>query len=240
MRALAFLCGASAFLAATSPFNAVTYLPFAARLAYWLALIGLWWATVRATEAALARKAASFGPIRRTLAGSLVSAPLVFITILLVQALIARSPPADALPQLLASVWLICLALGVVDALVRAARAPARPATALAEPGLDGPGLAARLPPALRAAPIYALSGEDHYVRVHTAQGQHLLLMRLGDAIAEMKGVEGAQVHRSWWVAKAGAAALRRDGRRLQIELKSGQRAPVSRAGAKTMSTLGW
>ena len=47
-----------------------------------------------------------------------------------------------------------------------------------------------------------ALQGEDHYVRIHTALGSELVLMRLGDAIQELDGLEGERVHRSWWVAR--------------------------------------
>jgi hypothetical protein len=38
--------------------------------------------------------------------------------------------------------------------------------------------------------------------------------MRLSDAVAELEGIEGAQTHRSWWVAKmAVEGAQRGDGR---------------------------
>ena len=29
----------------------------------------------------------------------------------------------------------------------------------------------------------FAVQGEDHYVRIHTSHGQHMLLMRLSDAL---------------------------------------------------------
>ncbi len=35
----------------------------------------------------------------------------------------------------------------------------------------------------------------------HTDRGSDLILMRLSDALTELKGLEGAQTHRSWWVA---------------------------------------
>ncbi len=41
----------------------------------------------------------------------------------------------------------------------------------------------ARLPPRYREAELYALSSEDHYLRVHTSLGQELVLLRLSDAV---------------------------------------------------------
>jgi|GEM_PF-308316 len=53
--------------------------------------------------------------------------------------------------------------------------------------------------PAHLGSDLLALEMEDHYVRVHTALGSELILLRMRDAIAELGGIEGAQVHRSWW-----------------------------------------
>ena len=42
---------------------------------------------------------------------------------------------------------------------------------------------------------------EDHYLNVHTSQGSHMMLLRMKDALVELKDYKGFQVHRSWWVA---------------------------------------
>jgi hypothetical protein len=55
-----------------------------------------------------------------------------------------------------------------------------------------------RLPLKLRGAEVWAVEAEDHYLRLHTSRGQDLILMRLADAVAELDGIEGMQVHRSW------------------------------------------
>lgn len=92
----------------------------------------------------------------------------------------------------------------------------------------DHPFLA-RLSPAIRQANLYAISGEDHYLRVHTSAGEELILMRLGDAMGELKDWPGTQVHRSWWVAQDGIdTVVSKKGRRY-LRLKSGVEAPVSR-----------
>ena len=66
------------------------------------------------------------------------------------------------------------------------------------------------------------MQSEDHYLRLHTSLGQELILMRLSDAVAELEGVEGAQVHRSWWVARAAIAQARRGEGRATLTLKDG------------------
>ncbi len=102
------------------------------------------------------------------------------------------------------------------------------------------PKFLARLPPRLAGADLYAVQAEDHYLRLHTSKGQDLILMRLGDAIEELEGLEGAQTHRSWWVAKAAVAdAERLDGRAV-LTLKDGAEVPVSRGFAKTLRSAGW
>ena len=119
-------------------------------------------------------------------------------------------------------------------------------------PPADAPhpeGAAAPSPadPALRhrlsagfAGPILALQSEDHYVRVHGAGGSELLLMRLRDAIAEMEGVAGAQVHRSWWIAHR--AILRCDpaGRSWLITLDGGLSVPVARDSVARLQRAGF
>ncbi len=97
-----------------------------------------------------------------------------------------------------------------------------------------------RLPFRLREAELYAVEAEDHYLRVRTSQGSDLILLRLSDALAELDGVEGAQTHRSWWVAKAGIADIRRSDGRATLVLKDGAEAPVSRTQAKILRELGW
>ena len=109
----------------------------------------------------------------------------------------------------------------------------------------DGPNPAApafvdRLPARLRTAHIYAVSAEDHYLRVHTSAGEELILMRLGDAIRELEGIEGLQIHRSWWVAREGLAESERVNGKLVLKLKSGAAAPVSRTYRKSIETAGW
>jgi DNA-binding LytR/AlgR family response regulator len=89
-------------------------------------------------------------------------------------------------------------------------------------------------------ASIHAVSAEDHYLRLHTSKGSDLILMRLADAIMELEGLEGAQVHRSWWVARDAVKDVRRDGARVSLLLPDGGEAPVSRPNVKALRDAGW
>jgi hypothetical protein len=97
-----------------------------------------------------------------------------------------------------------------------------------------------RLPPKLKGAALYAISAEDHYLRLHTSRGSDLILVRMSDAIAELEGLEGAQTHRSWWVARDAVESTRRDGDRLTLVLKGGIEAPVSRPNIRPLREAGW
>ncbi len=120
-------------------------------------------------------------------------------------------------------------------ALFRSRSAPLQPAPpALASPFLE------RLPLNLRGADLYAVEAEDHYLRVHTSRGSTLILMRLSDALAELKDANGARTHRSWWVAKDAVVEVARPGGRAVLKLKGGAAAPVSRAHLRTLRADGW
>jgi DNA-binding LytR/AlgR family response regulator len=117
----------------------------------------------------------------------------------------------------------------------------AAPASVLPDTGpVAPPRFDARLPTHLRGAAIHAVSAEDHYLRVHTDRGETLILMRLADAVAELEGVEGAQTHRSWWVARDAILDARRGEGRATLRLRGGTEAPVSRTYARSLREAGW
>ncbi|KEO86437.1 hypothetical protein EH30_11400 [Erythrobacter sp. JL475] len=94
--------------------------------------------------------------------------------------------------------------------------------------------------PASLGSDVIALEMEDHYVRVHTALGSELVLMRLRDAMAYLSDVEGRQVHRSWWVARLAVEDVKREGRNVRLVLSGGLEAPVARAQVSELKTAGW
>lgn len=97
-----------------------------------------------------------------------------------------------------------------------------------------------RLPLHLRSARLIAVEAEDHYLRVHTDRGSDLILMRLSDALGELEGLEGAQTHRSWWVAKDAVRSASRGDGRATLTLEGGLTAPVSRRYARALREAGW
>jgi len=96
-----------------------------------------------------------------------------------------------------------------------------------------------RLPPRL-GRELLCLQMEDHYVRAHTARGSDLILIPLKQAAAELGAIEGMQVHRSWWVARAAVRAAVTNGRNTALELTNGVVVPVSRASVAPLKAAGW
>jgi len=112
---------------------------------------------------------------------------------------------------------------------------PAAMATPMAEPGS---GLLRHLPAAARGA-LIRIEAQDHYLNVVTDAGSALVLMRFGDAVAELSEVAGARVHRSHWVARAGVRGLlRKEGRQFLLT-RDGAEVPVSRANRAALQALG-
>jgi DNA-binding LytR/AlgR family response regulator len=138
------------------------------------------------------------------------------------------------LTDLLVSVTLVSAAMISLNVLV------GRQMGAMTSASAQPPKFLDRLPLKLRGAEVWAVEAEDHYLRLHTSKGQDLILMRLSDAVAELEGIEGAQVHRSWWVARAAITeAVRGDGR-ATLTLQDGAEVPVSRTYARLLRERGW
>ena len=142
-----------------------------------------------------------------------------------------RIAPAD-LPALFAAV----LAVQVILALAAFSldrRAPA-PAPDPAK-GRTSPKFLEKLPPHL-AGDLIALEAQDHYLKVHTKRGSHMLLMRLSDAAAELPPEDGLQVHRGWWVANDAVLSAGKS----ELRLRNGLTIPVSRTYLQAVRARGW
>lgn len=221
---------------------------FLARLGYWGGVLVCWFLMMAAVEALLSdrRFFREMVPLaRRALVIALAALPMIIIVGAATNALSGWEPSVSEVAEMYTKI----VALGTVVVLLAKAVMPWRterlselidatgqelvPASPLvsAPPSLPAAPpmspLALRLPPALRGR-ILCLEMEDHYVRVHTDRGSALVLMRLGDAIAEAHPVQGRQVHRSWWVSDEAVEAFERNGRTGAVRLVNGARAPVS------------
>ncbi len=101
------------------------------------------------------------------------------------------------------------------------------------------PRFLARLPVGHRDG-LIAIESEDHYVRVHNRAGSTLVLLRLADAVAELEGIDGLRIHRSWWVARDAVAEVLRRDRAISLRLVNGIEAPVARNAVPALRTAGW
>jgi DNA-binding LytR/AlgR family response regulator len=96
-----------------------------------------------------------------------------------------------------------------------------------------------RIPDAL-GQDLYCLKAEDHYLRVYTSRGDDLILHRLSDAAAELDDQVGAQVHRSYWVAKKAIDHVSGSGQNTVLHLKNELEVPVSRTYLPKIKAAGW
>ena len=95
---------------------------------------------------------------------------------------------------------------GVTAILLGMAR---RPPSGSASTPMQDATLGGLLPLKYSGARLFAVQAQDHYVRVHTDQGTALIWMPFEEAVARAGVLDGARVHRSWWVAQYHPAARR-------------------------------
>jgi DNA-binding LytR/AlgR family response regulator len=118
-----------------------------------------------------------------------------------------------------------------------AAEEPAEPATN--SYGLpERTGFRALLPFHL-GSEVVSLQAEDHYVRVVTDKGNALVRYRFADALAEVRGLPGIQVHRSHWVAVRAVERVRTDAKGHRLVLNDGSEVPVSRSNVGVLKAAG-
>ena len=247
---VATTASAGLLLAALGPYGTFAQsLP--ERIAYWVGVLlagyAVYWPVSLWADAAARRLAL---PRAGAWAAAVLLATLP-VTLLVWLASFRHTPQLWPDPALFAgfypNVLVIGAAMTAVLWLLERRREPAPAAEPLpdqtdAATGAETAGEAkflARLPG--RIGPdLLALEMEDHYVRAHTAQGNVLLLMRMRDAVAELEGVDGRRVHRSWWVARAAVARAEADGRSLRLILRNGLVVPVPRDRAPELKAAGW
>lgn len=91
------------------------------------------------------------------------------------------------------------------------------------------------------AETLASIEAEDHYCRVRRADGTSALIhYRFGDALAEVAGLDGVQVHRGAWVAASAVTGAERDGRRWLLLLSDGTKVAVSATHLSEARARGW
>ena len=214
--------------------------PLPVRLAYWvsLMLLGTVWGAFVVGVLFPGEQRARRPWVSAVGAATVMAVPYTGVVAIVTRWLFTGAP---ALSYLFAAVFGVCLAMTILNVLVEGRRTPA-PVEGPASPGSGRAPVRflERLPPKLRGGTLWAVESEDHYLRLHTSRGQDLILMRLADAVAELEGLEGAQVHRSWWVSRQAIADARRGDGRATLVLPDGAVVPVSRTYAPELRRKNW
>jgi len=174
--------------------------------------------------------------VQAAIAAALMTAPMTLVVWGSTQIIPNGAASLAQLPGYFGITFVMCESMTLFAVFMNLRTAQAAPAAADPAP----PRFLERLPLKLRGGELWAVESEDHYLRLHTSKGQDLILLRLADAVAELDGIEGMQVHRSWWVARGAIDDARRGDGRATLTLKDGSEVPVSRTYAKALRDKGW
>lgn len=218
-------------LAITGPFGTYDHLSLSQRLVFWVVVfsgVGFFMHVLQTTALASERLGRLPPALRLGLGAALAGLPGAAVVIFTYGVFRPEIASAEDLPK----IWLMVALVGWVVGLVefidwRKGADDAAPATLRT-------AFHKRLPPEL-GDDILSISMQDHYAEVTTTLGTHMVLIRLSDAIAELKGAAGLQVHRSHYVMKAHLVRLHRDGSRLRVSLSDGREIPVSASHAEAV-----
>ncbi|HET6970802.1 MAG TPA: LytTR family DNA-binding domain-containing protein [Phenylobacterium sp.] len=235
---LALFAGVGLVTAFLGPFGSIS-LTLPERLGYWIAcLVGGGVAGVLVDEG-VRRLTERFWP--RLLAVSLgMTPPVTLIVTVINLGFYQQRLPLSRTPQFMFQVWVISFAVMALRQLVWAQSAPAPPPATEAAPADPLEAFRQRLSAKRRAAVLFAIEAEDHYLRVHTEAGDELITARFGDALKELAAAPGFQTHRSWWVAADAIDDVRWKKGRGEAHLKCGLVVPISRANAPPLKAAGW
>lgn len=229
----------SAFLAFINPYDAAASMSYPFAFLYWFGMVATG-GVAGSGAIAIFERLFPNGPRLLTLAvGAVIATFAVMAFIIAFTLAQGFYIPLIAIPRLFGLILVISIAITAMNELMDRAFNDER-ITAAASDGVDPVStFMERLPVKFRTSQLQAISSEDHYLRVHTNLGEELILMRLADAVRELEGADGTQVHRSWWVAKSSIADEKRENGRSVLVLQSGTEVPVSRSYRAKAKELG-
>lgn len=217
----------------TGPFGTADSLPAAPRLGFWLVLHAAAWACalVFVVTADLLLEGLTGNRFARMMAGAVLAAPAIGLVTEMLSSVTFGQPVTFASYAAALGIGLVLSVLFCV--LTWLSMNPQPQENDADEPAASAAPapLLRRLSPGIRG-PLLHLGVQDHYVEIVTLRGRELVLMRFSDALDELGDTPGLRVHRSHWVADAAVETLAREGGRLVVVLKSGDRIPVSRPNA--------
>jgi hypothetical protein len=207
-------------------------IPAGPRLLFWTALIGTNAVLWQAWFAWMVRRPSDW--LKAGLVGAvLINAPLPFeIAFFLRHCGVeqAADPTTSWVKALAISAVIVGLSVALRVRNEHKRSEPAiRPGGLLAKAGVVAPD------------DLLALRAEDHYCRAFLAEGRSVLVHhRFADALDEVAQLDGAQVHRSVWVANRGIKAAIRNGRSWRLILPDGTALPVSAKCTAEVRARGW
>jgi LytTr DNA-binding domain len=232
------ICIAVVLFAVAGPFGLYAVLNFPARLAMW-AIVGPF-AFVTGIAAFFLVSAYFPAGLAGGLFPGAISALIASFPVTLAAMLLDQFFVSVPLTSSRFAVDFINLAPFVLALAYLLSRLPAARISAEARGAATGPSsmFIDKLKPEIGRRLLY-ISAQDHYLEVVTDAGRDLVLFRLSDAVAQLSGHDGAQIHRSHWVARrAVCGEERRAGKRLLV-MPNGVRLPVSRTFAVNLKSWG-
>ena len=233
------IVGASALVSIAAPFGSGE-LDVVARFLYWLGMISIGWLQWSLIIWTLHRvtSAAPLPPgVCGTVAAFIFSA-LMALEINLVHGWLPGAPGHKGVVPFFVLLGVTLAFCWFGQLLVRFA-ATGLPAGATGPHGGGEVRFLRRIPSRI-AGDLLCLRTEDHYLRIHTTVGSDLILFRLKDALDELKGLDGMQVHRSYWVARDAIKTVKGKGRKTALILTSGMQIPVSERFLPALRGAGW
>ena len=224
------------------PFGTFNEMPTLIRFVYWISLVILNGAQAQISILVFSRFLAPprWPTVVPVAMGGVVSSLLGTLEVMWLDKLLRPGPDSDAFSfaEFYFSVLIITLVISFLfthgslrrlafrqhldDEIQVDSKAEERETSPIAVPFLK------RLPHRL-GDQLICIEVEDHYIRAHTTLGNEMFLMRIRDAVAELEGFDGMQVHRSYWVARDAIVSTRRSGERALLTLRNGMEIPVSR-----------
>lgn len=228
---------AVAVLVLIGPFDTYTELDLWGRLAFWSVMIsGVGFFMHAGIVAAMShRLLASWPQFAQIVLGSAAAAIPGAALVIFVNQVFRGSGQTSSFPYIWVQVTVIGIIIGLVEFLDWS-RGKRTEEPAVADEAPPRTALHDRLTNS-RDGELISLSMKDHYVEVTTTAGAELVLLRFSDALGELEGARGFQLHRSHWAAATHLHGISKRGNRVWATLSDGRELPVSKTYAEALRT---
>ncbi|GGF67333.1 hypothetical protein GCM10011332_21790 [Terasakiella brassicae] len=113
------------------------------------------------------------------------------------------------------------------------------PTTAPEKQAIEPPRFVARLKKDV-GEEIWAVSQEDHFIRVYGDKGEDRILYRFSDAVHDLRGHNGTCVHLAHWVLKDAIKRIDHVDDTYEIVLKNDKRFPVCESYRRVLQESEW